>query len=81
MLRTLDHRAAEFFRRFARLQEGRDEGIAVFRNSESVHPEAGSDGMPVAEIYGKTEVSQVIYFNWKGECGELLPMKMCRLRC
>ena len=40
----------------------------------------GADGMPVADICRKAEISQATYFNWKKRCDGLLPTEMRRLK-
>ena len=40
----------------------------------------GADGMPVADICRKTEISQATYFNWKKKYDGLLPSEMRRLK-
>jgi putative transposase len=40
----------------------------------------GQDGVPVAEICRKAEISQATYFNWKKKYDGLLPPEMRRLK-
>jgi putative transposase len=39
-----------------------------------------ADGMPVADICRKAEISQATYFNWKRKYDGLLPTEMQRLK-
>ena len=38
------------------------------------------DGMPVAEICRKAEISQATYFNWKKKWAGMMPSEMKRVR-
>jgi putative transposase len=40
----------------------------------------GADGIPVAEICRRPEISQATYFNWKKKYEGLLPAEMRRLK-
>ena len=40
----------------------------------------GADGIPVADICRKAEISQATYFNWKKKYDGLLPSEMRRLK-
>lgn len=40
----------------------------------------GEEGVPVAEICQKADISQATYFNWKKKYARLLPDKMRRLK-
>ena len=40
----------------------------------------GADGVPVAEICRRAEISQATYFNWKKKYDGLLPTEMKRLK-
>jgi putative transposase len=57
-----------------------DESLKVYGRSEGVHFEAGTDGMPVADICRKAGISQATYFNWKKKYDGLLPNEMRRLK-
>ena len=40
----------------------------------------GEEGIPVAEICRKAEISQATYFNWKKKYAGLMPSEMKRLK-
>jgi putative transposase len=56
-----------------------DEGIEISDAQTAFILKPGADGMPVADICRKAEISQATYLNWKKYDG-LLPTEMRRLK-